>query len=163
MFRSLKCRAAVGFVVALSAGMVVGVAGPASGASNAENAKLCQKGGWKTLVSATADSFKNQGACVSYAAQGGTFGPPCYSSSTSSSFGDFRLTTPLDSVANALSFDSDDGTCTNTAWRYTIVSATTSSSARDRCDALGAGYEYANVSSLGYSVPADWWACAARY
>jgi hypothetical protein len=163
MFRSLKARAAAGFVVALSVGMVVGVAGPASAASNAQNAKLCQKGGWKTLVSATADSFKNQGACVSYAAHGGTFGPPCYSSSTGSIFGDFQLTAPLDTEANALSFNSDDGTCTDSAWRYTIVSATTSSAASDKCDALGNTFAYANVSSLGYSVPADWWACAARY
>ena len=163
MFRSLKARAAAGFVVALSVATVVGVAGPASAASNAENAKLCQKGGWKTLVSATAESFKNQGACVSYAAQGGTFGPPCYSSATNSTFGDFRLIAPLDTEANALSFDSDDGTCTNSSWRYTIVSATTLSAASDTCYALGSEFAYANVQSLGYPVPADWWACGARY
>jgi hypothetical protein len=75
MLQSLKARAAA-FVVVLSVGALLGMASPASAASNANNAKLCQKGGWKNLVRADQTHFKNQGACVSYAAHGGTPAPP---------------------------------------------------------------------------------------
>jgi hypothetical protein len=75
MFKSLKVRATVVCVVALVAAMLFGIASPASAAGNANNAKLCQKGGWKNLVRADQTAFKNQGACVSYAAHGGTLTP----------------------------------------------------------------------------------------
>lgn len=38
---------------------------------NSENARLCQHGGWEHLQRTDGSTFKNQGACVSYAAQGG--------------------------------------------------------------------------------------------
>jgi hypothetical protein len=44
-----------------------------AGGSNSANAKLCQNGGWQTLHRVDGSSFADQGACVSYAAQGGTF------------------------------------------------------------------------------------------
>jgi hypothetical protein len=39
---------------------------------NAENANLCQNGGWQTLTRSDGSTFANQGDCVSYGAQGGT-------------------------------------------------------------------------------------------
>ena len=45
-------------------------AGAARG--NSANAKLCQKGGWKTLFRSDGSTFANQGACVSYGAKGNT-------------------------------------------------------------------------------------------
>ena len=42
---------------------------------NSANAKLCQKAGWTDLQRSDGTTFTNQGACVSYAAQGGTLEP----------------------------------------------------------------------------------------
>ena len=42
---------------------------------NSANAKLCQKGGWEDLQRSNGTTFTNQGACVSYAAHGGTLEP----------------------------------------------------------------------------------------
>ena len=42
-----------------------------AGGGNPSN--LCKNGGWQTLLRSDGSSFANQGACVSYAAQGGTF------------------------------------------------------------------------------------------
>jgi hypothetical protein len=39
---------------------------------NSAAAKACQKGGWEDLQRTNGTSFANQGACVSYAAKGGT-------------------------------------------------------------------------------------------
>jgi hypothetical protein len=47
----------------------------AANGGNSDNAKACQNGGWQQLVRADGSEFKNQGACVSYAAQGGTLKP----------------------------------------------------------------------------------------
>lgn len=44
---------------------------PADG--NSANAKLCQKGGWRTLVQHDGAVFSSTGECVSYAARGGVF------------------------------------------------------------------------------------------
>jgi hypothetical protein len=44
-----------------------------AGGGSSDNAKLCQNGGWQTLRRLDGSLFANQGACVSYAAQGGTF------------------------------------------------------------------------------------------
>jgi hypothetical protein len=65
-------------VAALAAAVVsasVGFAVPAGAAGNDENAKLCQKGGWKDLRGSDGAPFNNQGECVAYAAQGGTLMP----------------------------------------------------------------------------------------
>jgi hypothetical protein len=52
--------------------LVVGVsaAAAATGGSSA-NAKLCQNGGWRDLVTSTGAAFASEGDCFSYAAHGG--------------------------------------------------------------------------------------------
>ena len=59
------------------AGLVlgIGVATASGGGGNSANAKLCQKNGWKKLLRSDGTAFRNQGDCVSYAAQGGTLHP----------------------------------------------------------------------------------------
>lgn len=52
--------------------LVVGAVGASAGGGNSANAKLCQKNGWQNLFRADGSPFANQGACVSYGAQGGT-------------------------------------------------------------------------------------------
>ena len=65
-------------LLALCAALVltVGAANAAAGGGNSENAKRCQKGGWKYWVRADGTPFRNQGDCVSYAARGGTLTAP---------------------------------------------------------------------------------------
>lgn len=46
---------------------------PGPGSGNSDAAKKCQKGGYKSLVGADGTTFRNVGACVSFAAHGGTF------------------------------------------------------------------------------------------
>ena len=60
--------------VALAVAVAAIAAGPASakGGGNSANAKLCQKGGWQSLFTATGGTFASQDECVSYGAQGGT-------------------------------------------------------------------------------------------
>ena len=68
----MKCLTTVMCIVLALAG-----AGSAfAGGGNSANAKLCQKGGWETWVRADQTTFANQGACVSYAAQGGILTAP---------------------------------------------------------------------------------------
>jgi hypothetical protein len=68
--------------LALTVGVATATAGTGHGnghggkGGNSANAKLCQKGGWKTFVRADQTPFKNQGACVSYAAKGGVLTAP---------------------------------------------------------------------------------------
>ena len=61
---------------ALAVAVSVVAAGPAAAAKggNSVAAKICQKGGWRTLVPVTgdADAFANQGDCVNDGAQGST-------------------------------------------------------------------------------------------
>ena len=63
-----------GLVVIGALAVVVGAvaAGPAAAAKGGNNdtAKLCQKGGWNTLVSHSGDSFANVGDCVNDGAHG---------------------------------------------------------------------------------------------
>ena len=61
------------FVIGALAVVVGAVAaGPAAAAKGGNNdtAKLCQKGGWNTLVSHSGDSFANVGDCVNDGAHG---------------------------------------------------------------------------------------------
>ena len=55
----------------LAAALVFAGGAPAANGGNSANAKLCQKGGWQTLMDSSAQSFPDQGECVSYGAQGG--------------------------------------------------------------------------------------------
>jgi len=57
---------------ALAVSLSVGVATATAGGGNSANAKACQKGGWMNLLG-TNGPFSSEEACVSYAAQGGTF------------------------------------------------------------------------------------------
>ena len=61
---------------ALMAAMVPGVTTAAADGGNSENAKACQKGGWKNLLTGAHDRFSSAGDCVSYAAQGGRLFAP---------------------------------------------------------------------------------------
>lgn len=45
-------------------------------ATEAEVKASCKHGGWQQLVREDGSAFRNQGACVSYAARGGTPVPP---------------------------------------------------------------------------------------
>jgi hypothetical protein len=67
------CAAALAVVgaIAVPGFELVAPAGAAAG-GNSANAQACQQGGWKTLTRSDDTSFDNTGACVSYAAQGGT-------------------------------------------------------------------------------------------
>src|SRR4029079_6043744 len=54
--------------------LTVGVATATGGnGGNSANAKLCQKNGWVTLYRSDGNPFANEGACLAYAAKGGTF------------------------------------------------------------------------------------------
>jgi hypothetical protein len=46
-----------------------------AGGGNSANAKLCQEDGWIGLMQTNGSTFANDGACVSYAAQGGRLVP----------------------------------------------------------------------------------------
>ena len=63
-------------VLCMVLALTIAVAGATAGGGNSANAKLCQKDGWRNWVQADGSAFKNQGDCVSYAAQGGTLTPP---------------------------------------------------------------------------------------
>ena len=62
--------------------LVVGVATAAAGNGNSDAANACKQGGWANVVRQDGTGFKNQGDCVSYAAQGGV--PTAKSSAPSS-------------------------------------------------------------------------------
>jgi hypothetical protein len=67
-------------IVAAAGGVLVGALGasaPAQAAprDNLANARLCLRGGWKTLTTANGRSFRNQGLCIVYALFGGQFSP----------------------------------------------------------------------------------------
>jgi hypothetical protein len=57
-------------VVCVVLALTVGISTASGG--NSDAAKACQKGGWQHLYRSGGTGFKNQGDCVSYAAQGGT-------------------------------------------------------------------------------------------
>jgi hypothetical protein len=57
------------FVLAATA--MAALAVPAVSMANADTTAPCKQGGWQNLVRQDGTGFKNQGDCVSYAAQGG--------------------------------------------------------------------------------------------
>ena len=65
-----------------------------AGGGNSANAKLCQKGGWQTLLRSDGSSFANQDACVSYAGQGGTLVKEIQSKIDCQAFGGTYSTDP---------------------------------------------------------------------
>jgi hypothetical protein len=64
-------KKAAGCVLALVAALAITGGALAGNGGNSANAKLCQKGGWQTLMDSSATGFTNQDACVSYGAHGG--------------------------------------------------------------------------------------------
>ncbi len=62
----------------LSAALTLGagVGGAAADGGNSANAKSCQHGGWQSWLRTDQTKFANQGACVSYVAQGGVLSQP---------------------------------------------------------------------------------------
>jgi hypothetical protein len=62
-------------VLCVAVALALSATSGSAGAGNADNAKQCQKGGWTTYTRADGTSFANQGACVSYAARGGSLVP----------------------------------------------------------------------------------------
>ena len=65
-----KARIVLAMTVALS---LAPAAAATAGPPNKEGKEACKNGGWQSLVrSEDGTPFKNQGDCVSYAAQGGT-------------------------------------------------------------------------------------------
>ena len=82
---------------------VVGSASAADG--NAAAAKACQKDGYLRLVGADGTTFTTVGACVSFAARGGTFAtgmviPAGHTANLSDvEFGDFTTNCPTDPLA----------------------------------------------------------------
>jgi hypothetical protein len=157
MKKSFKSCAAVGFAAALSAGCLLYTAAPAL-ASNSSDAKLCQKLGWQLVATATGDSFKNQGNCVSYAARGGQFQGACLD--TAQIWADGRLTAPLDTLNNLSVYRTGDGSCGAGIQAFqTIVGADDATTANVKCvtlDANGVAQQFANY---GYAVPSNWWIC----
>jgi hypothetical protein len=67
--RRLKWLVVIGALVVAVSVVAAGPAAAAKGGSN-DTAKLCQKGGWQSLFSATGEPFANQGDCVNDGAQG---------------------------------------------------------------------------------------------
>lgn len=60
-------------LVAVALAIAVPLAAADPGNGNSDAAKACQKGGYLSLVGSDGTTFDNVGACVSYAAHGGTF------------------------------------------------------------------------------------------
>jgi len=82
-------------VLALTVALSLGVATASAGrGGNSENAKLCQKNGWTTLVRSDGSSFGNQGECVSYGAQANTLVQKTKSQLDCESFGGAYSTDP---------------------------------------------------------------------
>jgi hypothetical protein len=65
----LACTASI----AMLAPLIAANAPPASAAGNSGAAHACQQGGYLSLVGADGTTFRNVGACVSFAAHGGQF------------------------------------------------------------------------------------------
>ena len=71
-----RTGAAAAFLAAIllvSAPVAGAKRGPGPGHGNSRAAHRCQHGGYRSLVGADGATFRNTGACVSFAAHGGTF------------------------------------------------------------------------------------------
>jgi hypothetical protein len=66
-----KAALAVVFLAALVSALFVAGGAHAGRGGNAENAKLCQKGGWQALMDSAAVPFASEDACVDAGAHGG--------------------------------------------------------------------------------------------
>jgi hypothetical protein len=79
--------------------------GTGNGGGNSQAAHACNHGGYRSLVGADGTTFRNTGACVSFAAHGGKFATgiiiPAGKTATLSNamFGDFTTNCPGDQLA----------------------------------------------------------------
>jgi hypothetical protein len=62
---------ALALLATLATALVFAGGALAAKGGNSANAKLCQKGGWQTLMDSSANAFASEDECVSYGAQGG--------------------------------------------------------------------------------------------
>jgi len=84
--------------LALTVGVATATAGHGHGkgkGGNSAAAHACQHGGYKNFVRSDGTSFKNTGACVSYAAHGGTLVAKTQSQLDCESFGGTFGTSPV--------------------------------------------------------------------
>ena len=68
-------RKVVLFALVAMCALLVAPSALAAKGGNSPNAKLCQKGGFEDWVRSDGTAFANVGACVSYAARGGSLRP----------------------------------------------------------------------------------------
>jgi hypothetical protein len=71
MLSPKKSMLGLAVLAVLASAFVLAGGALAADGGNSDNAKLCQKGSWQTLMDSSANQFANEGACVSYGAQGG--------------------------------------------------------------------------------------------
>lgn len=71
MLSPKKSMLGLALLAALASSLVFADGALAAKGGNSGNAKLCQKGGWQTLMDSSAASFSSEDACVSYGAHGG--------------------------------------------------------------------------------------------
>src|SRR5262249_26931302 len=72
MTRRRSLAAAFALSAATLTLLVVGAPPALAGGGNSGSAELCRDGGWMNLYGTDGAAFVNQGACVSFAARGGT-------------------------------------------------------------------------------------------
>jgi hypothetical protein len=104
-------------------------------------------------------NFKNQGDCVSYAAQGGTL--TSRSTCKKTSYGDFLTTGAINTSPNGDFYDSRDGSCSVHRIEGTLVQASSSNAADAICAPLitGRGLSYSGVVTAGGDFTSDYWFC----
>jgi len=81
-------------VLCAALALTIGVATAGAGGGNSDAAKACQKGGWQNVVRQDGTGFKNEGDCVSYAAQGGTLQPKPVCAGSEDFFTDTEFSQP---------------------------------------------------------------------
>jgi hypothetical protein len=139
--------------------LTAGVATARAGGGNSDAAKACQNGGWQHYVRSDGTAFKNEGACVSYAAHGGKL---VVSACKMTSYGDFLLTGAVNTSPNGEFYDSSDGTCSlQTRIEGTLVQAASEGAAGLLCSSLlqARGLSSDGVVPAGGDFGADYWFC----
>ena len=100
------------------------VAASAGNGGNSANAKLCQKGGWTSLLRSDGSSFADQGECVSYGAQGNTPLPKSKSQLDCESFGGTFSTDPTtDQIGLGDRYGDVVWTCNDATTNLTVPNA----------------------------------------
>jgi hypothetical protein len=161
LFKSWKSRAAVFTVAASMAVPALALASPAGAATggNSTNAKACQSE-LRTLFRSDGTAFKNQGSCVSYAAQGGVFASDCHDAN--GPFGDLRIVGPTDVANNGYYYGSIDGTCSAAViGYYTVVSSADKAGADAKCQTLTSSDAAGQLADFYPAIAPGLWYCIA--